>query len=187
MAIRLDLSLPGGDADAGDRMSDILATQTGAVLEVGGKPVDHAFIGVKLGLRTGGVGSAANAVCVADGISCGSSSGLVGVEVQYQVSPGEKIDPWIGYAIAIEWASVHMAGPGGSGDIGLSGIQWAHLMAGLDVRANHYLGVGAVAEMSFGDYLSISSTFDGTNQSIPDANQTTHAWFTLGIRAVLFP
>lgn len=188
MAMRVGLALPSGNVDTGAPMSDSFGTQTGVLFELGGKPTPHLFIGAIFGGAAGGVGPAIQMICTNFDASCSSTTGLFGVEFQYHLQPGAQINPWIGYAAALEFASIDVVAPDGTkGSLTLNGHEWVNVMAGLDLRLNHYVGLGGYVDLGIGTYTSIDDSTDGTTMQIPDANQDTHMWLALGVRAVLFP
>lgn len=186
MALRLGPSIPGGLASNSASMSDYFATQFGGLVEIGGKALDHLFVGVYLGGSGGEAGDMLALNCNS-GIACSSSALRIGVEVQYHFLPKSSTNPWLGYGIGYSVGSIKATDSTQSVTINLYGVEWAHLMAGVDFRLNDAIGLGGFLDFTLGGYTSVYDPFVSQTLEIPSENQRTHTWLSIGARIVLFP
>jgi hypothetical protein len=187
LALRTGYALPAGSADGGEDMSDFFAGQLPFLLEIGAKSSDAIFVGGYLGFGLGSVAGKADRQCSTLGLSCSTTSFRGGFEILGYFAPGQELDPWIGYGIGFESASVNLSGPGGDASVSMSGPEWAHLMAGFDYRFDRRFGLGFLVDLSFAEYTRIQVEGPGTNGSGEVGNKTIHEWVTLGVRGVVFP
>jgi hypothetical protein len=157
------------------------------MLDIGGKLNPHVFLGAYLGLGFGGVGSEMAADCSANSATCLHASFRVGAQVQYNVAPAAKVNPWVGYGIGIESSGVGASTSSGEATAAMAGFELARLMAGVDFRMGSGIGVGPFVDLTLGRYSS-ATLDDGSGQETFDIrNKAMHSWLTLGVRFVLFP
>ena len=188
MALRTGVMIPFGDVDKSIAMGDAFSPQVPLVVELGGKIIPHLFLGGFFGVGVGGVAGKFADACKAANASCVAASVQLGVELQVHVLPAEKLDPWVGYGIGYS-----ANGGGGSANgkdftVSTGGLDFAHLMAGLDIRLSRAIGLGPVVDFTAGTYTRLKSEVNGTTQFDGDVKDTaTHYWLTIGGRLVLFP
>lgn len=191
VAFRTGAAIPAGKVSegSGNAMSDVFATQVPLLVELGGKPIEELFVGVYAGFGLGGVASSFEQQCNAAGVSCSTHTLRLGIEGIVYMLPGRRIDPWVGYGIGLESSSVTAETNKAFASSGISGLELAHLMAGMDVRVSHYFGIGPFLDVAIGRYTSVHQdatlAAPATDQDI--ANTATHLWVSLGARAVVFP
>ena len=134
------------------------------------------------------VGPYVKGLCDVNGISCSSTSARFGGELLYSLQPALKMNPWIGYGAGLSVETIQLGGTGGRRvDIDFFGIEWARLLAGLDLRINEGIGLGAFVDLSLGTFVAAHSSADDSTINITDSNQKTHVWLSIGARAILFP
>jgi hypothetical protein len=187
MALRLGAAFPAGAVNSTALLSDFSGNQFGGMLEIGGKPNDRVFFGMYFGATSGGVGRVIQSICDSDGLSCSSSTGRLGAEVLYSLQPDASINPWIGYGAGFSVATTQFVDTGRRADLDIFGVEWAHLLGGVDFRLNEGLGLGVFMDLSLGTFYSAHNSLDDTTADIPGENQRTHFWLNLGARGILFP
>ena len=189
MAFRTGLGLPFGNTSGApnDGYSQLVSAQVPLMLDIGGKLNPHFFLGGYLGLGFGGVGSDLDAVCAPSSVTCVHASFRLGAQLQYNIAPAAKVNPWVGYGIGIEASGVGAEADGNQVSTALAGFELARLMAGVDFRMGSGIGIGPFVDFTLGRYSS--ATFDDgfDNESVDIQDKALHSWLTLGVRFVLFP
>lgn len=114
--------------------------------------------------------------CDARSVDCSVSQLRFGVQGQYQLSPGQSINPWFGLGIGMEMLDSKV------GDLkgGFSGFEFANLQVGADFKATDSLGIGPFVGFSLGQY---SSTTGDNGTDIEDKG--LHQWLTIGVKGTL--
>ncbi|WP_434041431.1 MULTISPECIES: hypothetical protein [Sorangium] len=192
MAVRSGYAIPMGDATGAgdDALSSTFGGQVPVLVELGARYSNNLFFGLYAGLGFGGPGSVADQTCISNGVSCSTQTFRIGPEMQVHLRPGSQVNPWLGYGIGLELATMSMSGPGGDVSMSLVGVEFAHLMAGVDFRLSRAFGVGPVFDLSLGQYSSVTTELDGVQMPAASgqiAETGLHAWMSLGARVVLFP
>jgi hypothetical protein len=190
MALRTGYMVPFGEATgaAQDTMSNTFSGQVPFIVDIGGKPTPHLFVGGYLGLGFGGTAGSSSQLCSQANITCVTASFRIGAEVQYHFTPEASTNPWIGYGIGIE--STAFSGANGNTNYSVAAVGWefAHFMAGVDFRLSKSIGIGPMVDFSLGEYNTLSIKENGgdtTSGSI--ANPALHEWLLVGARMVIFP
>lgn len=191
LAMRTGVAIPFGSLNANTKMSDALTPQVPFILDVGVKPFEPLFIGVYLGAAVGGAAGVVEQQCTAVGLSCTGIGVRGGLQIQYNFFPAARVNPWIGYGIGYEYG----ASNGSSGDRSVSnsyrGFEFAHILGGADIRLSEWFGIGPFADIAIGQYDNAKSEADSggrvTSLGGTIAQKSPHAWFILGVRAVMFP
>lgn len=189
MALRTGLGLPFGNTSGApnDGYSRLVSAQVPLMLDIGGKLSPHVFLGGYLGLGFGGVGSDLDAVCASNSASCLHASFRIGAQLQYNVAPAAKVNPWVGYGIGIESSGVGSRTSAGQSSAAVAGFELARLMAGVDFRLASGIGVGPFVDLTLGRYSSASIDDGSGAESFDIQDKAFHSWLTLGARFVLFP
>ncbi|MBS2030705.1 MAG: hypothetical protein JST54_22565 [Deltaproteobacteria bacterium] len=177
-----------GSTVAPDRQTDLFGSQLQLTLDVGWKFVPQVFVGGYVGLGFGGAGDVVSRGCGAD-ITCSSNLFRIGVEGIYSVTPNRPVSPWVGYGLGLEGSGVTATDSlGDQSSVSLAGVEWAHIMAGVDFRVNRALSAGPFVDLSFGTYSSGSvSDSSGTSENLDLTHHATHGWIQLGLRMVVSP
>jgi hypothetical protein len=199
MALRTGLSVPFGNATAesGDSLRRRYSVQWPLLFEIGAKPGDSVFIGGYFGFSFGAEGSDARieGFCEDDDgdaeneIVCSTVGFRLGLELIYGFSPGDRVNPWLGYGIG--WESqrqtINDRITRREEETTSSGLELARIMFGLDVRYKT-LGFGPVIEAALGRYTTSETAVNGDVTFDGDVERPSlHGWLTLGIRGVVFP
>lgn len=187
LGLRLGYGLPMGDAvksqpGASGAMTDAISHMIPIWLDVGymvtpnvmlGAYGQYAFVSLK------------DSVCQGAS-SCSANDIRFGVQAQYQIMPGQPMNPWIGLGVGYEMLSLSASGDSIIGHVDATekfkGLEFANLQAGLDFLAAPGIGVGPFVSLSFGEYSSISETLNGQSQSSSSFDKAFHEWLTLGVR-----
>lgn len=101
-----------------------------------------------------------------------------GIQAQYRLDPEASSTPWFGLGIGLESLSQSASAGGISMDSSLSGIEFAHIMAGYDFTVADKLSVGPFVDFSLGQYSS--GEINGTSKDIEDKG--LHQWLFIGVR-----
>jgi hypothetical protein len=191
MAIRTGLAFPMGMAyskTAGDpglpaaaaSLGDVAGVQVPIILDIGGKPDRHVFVGGYLGFGLGSSAGAFGSACS----SCAATTASLGAQVHYAILPDEWVNPWVGYGLGFSWFSAGSA----PNEVDLRGFDFARLTLGVDFRLSRTLGIGPFVDFDVGVYDS--RTIDAPRGRFADGDihgRTIHEWLVIGPRFVLFP
>jgi hypothetical protein len=137
-----------------------------------------------------GGGDAAGAfkdACQARGMDCSASTFRIGVGARYAFSPIAKQTPWVSAGIGREGTGVNIKGSAGTEHVAFGGWEWLRLGAGYDFRFSRSFGIGPYVGLSLGTYTGVAA--DGPAYLLPSdlGGHRTHTWFTVGVKAILFP
>lgn len=191
IALRTGFAIPLGEAASNTKMSDVWGIQLPLITDIGGKVTPNLFVGGYLGLGFGGAGGAQGNDCERRNIGCGAFRFNFGFQIHYQFIPEGFANPWIGYGIGYELASISVNRNNNGNNNGntttFGGMDFAHLLFGTDFRINRTVGVGPFMDFAISQYFTASTgnTAASTSSDIP--NKSVHEWFTLGVRVVFFP
>jgi hypothetical protein len=186
MAFRTGATFPAGRLRGDTELADVFGWQIPLMVELGGKPNKHLFVGGYVGFGLGGSSSGPGG-CGVGATECVSFSARVGFEIQYHIAPDDRLNPWLGYGIGYQSISLSRTNNGRETTDRASGWEYGRFMAGLDVRVSKSFGVGPFAELSVGEYLSESSTQNGFGSSNDIIQSRPHFWVTIGPRFVMNP
>jgi hypothetical protein len=183
MSLRLGVATPAGSAAAGLPMTDLFADQLVLGVELGVRATPHLFFGV---FGEGGFGDAGDAYGGCGG-PCGTSasSGRLGLVARLHFAPTSSIDPWIAYGVAIAGAQVTGSTVNGDFTRTFSGVEYAKLSVGADVRLSGYAALGLFAEWTSGRFNHMEDRENGVVVASGRlADKANHSWFTIGPRLV---
>ncbi len=181
LAFRTGVASPGGDAAEGLPMADLFGEQVTLGVELGVRSTPHLHVGF---FAEGGVGQAGRVSgCLAGSCDSSSASGRLGVGLRWHLAPYAPIDPWFGYGVAVSGATVSGDDAYGSFSRTLTGVEYAKVSAGVDLKLSRRAALGVYAEWTSGVFTSMEDREDG---AVVDsgrlAGTTTHRWFTVGPR-----
>lgn len=197
MALRTGYAVPMGKARGGTNadgstngfaMSDGFSGQVPIFIEIGGKVIPNIFVGGYLGLGFGGAAGQFDTLCSQGGLTCVTVGLRLGAEIQYHVLPGEKTNPWLGYGFGFESVAIGMSASGQTFTDSFSGLEFAHLMGGVDFRLSRVFGIGPFVDFSLGQYTSYHVEAPGIGSQDGDVQTTAmHEWLAFGARGTFFP
>lgn len=144
-------------------------------LGIGGKIGKFFYLGAYASLAGGG-----SSRCD----TCSSGSAHLGIEAEYFFRPSAKWDPWIGYGLGLEGLSAERDS---SHMVTFGGFEFARFQVGVDARLTRAFGIGPYAGLSLARYSDRTVTINDNDTKTNIDNRTTHGWFTLGLRFVIFP
>jgi hypothetical protein len=191
LGLRAGVSIPFGNVTATTAMSDAVGIQVPLILDIGAKPFEHVFLGAYFGIAQGGAAGAIADVCARLGVSCDGLSLRFGGQVHYAFRPAATINPWLGLAIGYEIA--RSSGTSGKNSVTnrLAGLEFVHLLGGVDFRLSRVLGVGPFVDLALGQYSTAETKQDagGRVTTLGGAinDPALHEWLTLGVRGVFLP
>lgn len=185
LAFRAGVATPGGSAASGLAMDELFGEQVALGVELGVRTTPHLYVGLFAEGGVGGAGPTTSASgCLGTGrCDTGSASGRVGVGLRYHLAPYAPIDPWIGYGVAISGATVSGDDAYGSFSRTLTGVEFAKLSVGADLRLSRGSALGLYAEWTSGVFTQLEDRENGAvvgSGTLPST--TTHTWFTVGPR-----
>ncbi len=190
------VALPAGKAtgEPGDALGKRYAWQIPFGVDLGGKLTRSVYLGGYLVITVGSEGSdrLVEALCDDDDqdwendVRCSAVNVRLGVETEYGFDPGGHVNPWLGYGFGMEAAvqSIHDATGYGENNTA-SGITWAQLSGGFDVR--NAVGWGPFLELSLGRYMTTRTEVGGQHSTTDIDERAFHVWATLGMRLVVRP
>jgi hypothetical protein len=196
--LRVGYGIALGDAAGGpdDELSDGISGQIPLILDVGYRVIPSLFIGVYAQYGFGIVGDRISEPCdVTDQIDCSAQDIRLGIQGLFHVSPGEKLDPWIGLGFGYEWMTLAVEGGGLEFSSTFSGFELFNLQAGLDVAVSEHFYLGPFLSFSFAQYDTVSTDCSGAaiapicSASIEGDIEDTalHHWLILGVRGAYAP
>ena len=190
VALRSGVAIPLGDVQKDLKLSDVAGPQFAATVDIGGKIIPNLFVGGYLGLNIGGAGGTLADSCTKASASCTAVTLRIGVQAQYHIIPDGKVNPWVGYGIGYEATSINESVGGLSVTTTAGGLEFGHIMGGVDFRISKVFGLGPFVDLSVAQYSSYdtgSSSVNGTSTSHDIQNKALHEWLTLGAKFVFFP
>ena len=198
MAFRTGVAFPLGKATQapGDSLASRYSWQWPLQIDLGAKVTQHVHVGGYFTLAFGAEGddAAIEQYCDDDDadlendIGCSAVGFRLGVQGQYHFRPDQTVNPWLGYGLGLEATTqVLQDTPRGYEESTTSsGITYAKLDAGLDFRLP--VGLGPYLEVAFGRFTKSSTRINGDSTFSGSIDERAwHAWFTLGVRLVVFP
>jgi hypothetical protein len=197
MALRTGYAVPMGKARGGSNpsgstdgvaMSDAFSGQVPIFIEIGGKVIPNLFVGGYLGLGFGGAAGQFDTLCSQGGLTCVTVGVRFGAEIQYHLLPGEKANPWVGYGFGFESVALGMSANGQTFTDSFGGLEFAHLMGGIDFRLGRAFGIGPFVDFSLGQYTRYHAEGPGLPSQDGDVQTTAmHEWLAFGARGTFFP
>jgi len=119
-----------------------------------------------------------------DNIAGTSGSDMrVGLELMYEFSPQEALNPWFLIGTGWEWTTYS----GKSSSITVNGWEYLNVQAGLDFKLANAFGIGPYVGFLAGTYSNISATGTslGWGGSIPSDGRSFHGWLQFGVKATM--
>lgn len=173
VGLRVGYALPMGDGAKDSKMSDqvkgAIPFQLDALYRISpnlgaGLYFSYAIVSV-------------NKDKMPSGVDVSASWMKYGLQLQYSISPAESMNPWVGFGLGLESVKTSASAGGMSFDSTISGLEFAHLMAGLDFKAGDAMRVGPFVDFSLGQYSSVDPGGDIQEKAM-------HQWLYLGVRGM---
>lgn len=114
--------------------------------------------------------------CDAASVDCSASQLRFGLQGQYHLSPGESMNPWFGLGVGLEMVDQKA----GDTKSGVSGLEFATLMAGADFKVADNIGVGPFLNFSIGQYSKVTGDNEGDIE-----DKAMHQWLTIGVKGTI--
>lgn len=197
-SLRMGVMFPAGRAsgEPGDALATRYSWQIPFTFDLGYKPIPELYVGAYFGFSLGAEGNQAlierwcvdNDNDLENDIACNSHTLRAGLGAQYHLAPDARWNPWIGYGFGVESASqsIHDRHQGRSESTTATGVTFASLSAGADLR--HVLGFGPYGEVSVGRFNSTSTEVDNIERFRgPIEDRALHYWLQIGLRMVVRP
>jgi hypothetical protein len=173
VGLRAGYAIPMGDAEKNSKMSDFAKGAIPFQLDALYRVTPNLGVGLYASYAI----VSPNKDNMPSGIDVSASWMKYGVQLQYSISPGESMSPWVGYGIGLESVKLTASASGISTSFTTSGLEFAHVMAGLDFKAGDALRVGPFVDVSLGQYSSSDPGGDIQDKAM-------HQWLFLGVRGM---
>jgi hypothetical protein len=121
-------------------------------------------------------------------IVCENVDYRAGLQGQFHFLPGQGLDPWVGLGLGFEWMTQRIADADASVVSTLTGFEFAHFQAGLDIHASDAFRLGPWLGLSLAQYYNTNTTSRSTTQTqtidraLPSNEVRLHEWFMFGVR-----
>ena len=191
LGLRTGVAVPLGEVDKGDSISDTFTPQVPIIADIGYKFIPQLFLGGYVGISVGGVGDAIKKSCDAVNVDCMAVGFRIGIQGQFHIIPDGRWNPWVGYGIGYEVAGASGSKGANKLNAALGGVEFAHLMAGVDYRISKVVGIGPYADFAVGEYsiASVEATSGGVTRKTDGdiRDKTLHEWLLIGVKVTFFP
>ncbi len=188
LGLRLGYGLPMGEVVSDDDMTDTTAGQIPLGFDFGYMVSTHFMLGLYAQYGFGRLGEDFADACDSQGISCSVSDVRFGAQVQYHISPSEKVNPWLGFGVGYEVLTLNASRGENEGSRSAKGFEFVNLQGGLDFAAARGVGIGPFFSLSFGQYDTMAAD-NGTrseSEDIPSDERAMHEWITFGLRGAFW-
>src|SRR5262249_52435268 len=115
LALRTGYAIPMGS------LHELIGGHVPVLVDIGGKPDRHVFIGGFIGFGYGGTENALSRACD----DCVAGSFHIGAQIHYAILPDEWVNPWFGYGFGFS----SLGADYGPTTIRLRSFDFAHLFA----------------------------------------------------------
>jgi hypothetical protein len=179
----------GDVSEAYGATSDYFGGFVDLLLEAGVRVTPATTLLLQVDLGGGDVAGATKHGCDQPGFSCAVGTARIGIGARYAFSPMAKQTPWVSIGIAREATGITIKGPIGTETVTFVGWEWLRLGAGYDFRFSRSFGLGPYAGFSLATYNSFVQGGPVYSSTLPPplGSSRTHTWFTVGVKAILFP
>jgi hypothetical protein len=172
---QVGLALPMGKVSAAEAgLGQVVSPQVPIGLEVGPRLTRHLFIGAYGSVAFGTAAGDFHTRCAtgANTLGCSVATIRFGIATRLRFRPDTSFMPWVGYGLGVESTSMDL--------FAASGIDFAHISVGADLRAREDAVFGPVIDFGLGHYTDERTNVDSGSASVD--KQALHGWLTLGIR-----
>jgi outer membrane protein W len=116
--------------------------------------------------------------------SCSSNDIRFGIQGQYHLSRGEKLNPWAGVGIGYEIFNLSAEAGSVERSFSYKGFEFINLQGGADYQLTDKIGVGPFLSFSVGQYSSVSGETLVGDFDTDVENKGLHSWLVIGARGV---
>jgi hypothetical protein len=177
LGLRLGYGLPLGDVVSGASLSDVYSGMIPIRVDAGYMVTPEILLGVYFQYAIAFVkDSAGGGTCEA--VDCSGSSIRFGIQGQYHLGVGKKLDPWVGLGIGYESAGVSV----GDGSTSFNGLEFLNLQGGADFAIADALAVGPFLSFSVGQYSSQGQDPEPAGYSGSIQDKGVHMWLVIGAK-----
>jgi hypothetical protein len=187
VSLRVGYSIPlGAFRGAGAyAISDAIGAQVPFTLDVGYRFRSPWYVGVFGSVAPGSAGDELRETCAAMGCTViGYRFG--GLAIAYLNREG-KASPWVGVGAGGEVSTIDVSDPRGNVASTVRGVDFIHALFGFDIKPHRAFGFGPFLQLASGIYTDrrVSTPRYTADEGMEE--WAVHAWFTAGMRAVLWP
>jgi hypothetical protein len=191
IGLRVGYALPFGELLSGVALSNTAKGGVPFTLDVGYRVTPHLYVGALLSyaiLRVNKIALACNTLLVDGPGDCSGTALRLAADVQYRQALGADLVAWGDAGLGLERLIIQYD-EGGFGSPGpfsnsWSGVEIAHVEAGLGKRLHPSLLVGPFASCAVGQFRSSASSGNGRTQSEDITDKRLHGWLSFGVRAM---
>ena len=176
LGARLGYGFAMGEAEQDFNQSDFIGSQVPIQIDLNYKFMKNLAVGGYFSYAFGFVGGDTKDLCDAFSADCSGSAMRLGLQLNYDFSPGASFDPWVGVGFGYEWATLSID----SDDVKVKGWELFNVNVGADWTVSKGFGVGPFVSWSFGQYGTVD---DGTGE-VDIANKGTHQLLQIGVRGL---
>lgn len=189
LGLRAGYAMPGGktggvnDGDDGEDLSEFVEHVIPVMLEANLRLSQQFAVGTLLQY---GFGTSDN-LCsdIEDGGGdCSVRVLRLGLQALFTPVMTDTMAFWVGAGLGYESYKWEASAGDSKGSIGLTGFEWLHLQAGLDLFVGQAFRVGPFASFGLGKYGEAELELDGSTESADLENPAFHHWITIGARAM---
>ncbi|MBE7482936.1 MAG: hypothetical protein HS104_23550 [Polyangiaceae bacterium] len=176
LGLRLGYELPMGDSAKDVKLSDSVSGGIPIWLDLGYMVTPNIMVGLYASYAILMLNSDIKDACDAASVDCSASQLRFGLQGQYHLSPGESMNPWFGLGVGLEMVDQKA----GDTKSGVSGLEFATLMAGADFKVADNIGVGPFLNFSIGQYSKVTGDNEGDIE-----DKAMHQWLTIGVKGTI--
>jgi hypothetical protein len=191
IGLRAGYALPFGELLPGRALSDTAKGGVPFIVDLGYRLTPHLYVGGLLSyavLRVNKTELGCNTQVIDGPGDCSGTALRFAPDVQYRQVLGGDLVAWGDAGLGVELLRIRYdeGGFGLPGPISnsWSGVEIAHVEAGLGKRLHPRLVVGPFASYAVGQFRSAASSGNGRTQSADITDKRLHAWLILGVRAM---
>jgi hypothetical protein len=191
IGLRAGYALPFGELLPGSALSNTAKGAVPFTVDVGYRLTPHLYVGGLFSyaiLRVNKTGLRCNTLIFDGPGDCSGTALRLAADVQYRQALGGDLVAWGDAGLGLERLVIQydMGGFGSPGPISnsWSGVEIAHVEAGLGKRLYPSLVVGPFASYAVGQFRSAASSGNGRTQSADITDKRLHGWLSFGVRAM---
>jgi len=186
-ALRVGYARPIGklQSQAALELGNLFEAEIPIVLQAGWRLGDYWYLGAYGSIAGGTPGSVFAEPCSLS--NCTAVSYRVGVEALVYLVPDGLLDPWLGLGVGYDVSRLDIEERSGKLFTAVHGFEIPRLAAGVDVRFSRLFAFGPTIDFAAGEYTRRTVETDRYSIDRPITQSAWHAWFSAGLRWVVFP